>query len=92
MKRLAVEWGKLEKVPPEIELLSGERRRDSVLTSDEDQEYLRAAQMIGERHRKCLRARSRMERAQAAGRVVIVLGIVAPQARQNALRIQFGSC
>lgn len=48
MLRLAVEWGKLEKVPPKVELLSGERRRDRVLTSDEEQKYFRAAQIIGE--------------------------------------------
>jgi site-specific recombinase XerD len=48
MLRVAVEWGKLEKVLPKVELLSGERRRDRVLTSDEEREYFRAAQMIGE--------------------------------------------
>jgi len=48
MFRLAVEWDKLEKVPPKVELLSGERRRDRVLTSDEEHEYFRAAQIIGE--------------------------------------------
>ncbi len=48
MLRLAVEWGKLEKVPPKVELLSGERRRDRVLTSDEERDYFRAAQMLGE--------------------------------------------
>ena len=48
MLRLAIEWSKLERVPPKVELLRGERRRDRVLTHDEEREYFRAAQMIGE--------------------------------------------
>ncbi len=48
MLRLAVEWSKLERVPPKVELLPGERRRDRVLTHEEEREYFRAAQMIGE--------------------------------------------
>jgi hypothetical protein len=48
MFRLAVDWDKLEKVPPKVELRSGQPRRNRVLTSDEEREYFRAAQMIGE--------------------------------------------
>lgn len=48
MLRLAVEQGKVENVPPKIELLSGEPRRDRVLTFDEEREYFRATQMVGE--------------------------------------------
>jgi hypothetical protein len=48
MLRLAVERGKVENVPPKIELLSGEPRRDRVLTFDEEREYFRATQMVGE--------------------------------------------
>jgi integrase len=40
--RLAVEWGALESAP-KIELLTGERRRERVVTSEEEARYLAAA-------------------------------------------------
>jgi integrase len=42
MLRLAVEWGALE-VTPRIKMLSGERRRERVITQDEEAKYLAAA-------------------------------------------------
>jgi hypothetical protein len=48
MLRLAVEWGKLEKVPPKVQLLPGEHHRDRILTAVKEADYLRAAQSIGE--------------------------------------------
>jgi integrase len=47
MLRLAVEWGKVEKVPPRISLLPGEHRRDRVLSPAEETAYLAAATQIG---------------------------------------------
>jgi len=46
--RLAVDWGKVEKAPPRISLLPGERRRERVLTPAEEAAYLRAAQAVGD--------------------------------------------
>jgi hypothetical protein len=40
--RLAVEWGALESAP-KIELLTGERRRERVMTCEEESRYLAAA-------------------------------------------------
>jgi len=40
--RLAVEWGALESAP-KIELLTGERRRERVVTREEESRYLTAA-------------------------------------------------
>ena len=40
--RLAVEWGVLEKAP-KIDLLAGERRRERVVTPQEEQQYLAVA-------------------------------------------------
>jgi Phage integrase, N-terminal SAM-like domain len=48
MLRLALEWGKLEKMPPKIELLPGEAHRDRVLTAAEEIHYFEAAERIGE--------------------------------------------
>jgi integrase len=48
MLHLAVEWGKTEKAAPRVFLLPGERRRERVLTIDEESAYLTAAQRIGE--------------------------------------------
>ena len=41
--KLAIEWGKVEKVLPKVEMLSGENHRERVLSFDEDQRYLAAA-------------------------------------------------
>jgi integrase len=48
MLKLAVEWGKLEKVPPKIEMLPGERHRDRVLSFEEETCYLNATTTVGE--------------------------------------------
>ena len=45
--RLALEWGKLEKVPPKIQMLPGENERDRVLMDDEEARYLAAATQVG---------------------------------------------
>src|SRR5450432_2374339 len=43
MLKLAVEWGKVEKLLPKVEMLSGENHRELVLSADEEQRYLAAA-------------------------------------------------
>ena len=43
MLRHSLEWGKIEKVPPKIQMLPGENERDRVLTGDEERRYLAAA-------------------------------------------------
>lgn len=48
MLKLAVEWGKVEKAIPKIEILPGENHRDRVLSSDEEVRYFNAATAIGE--------------------------------------------
>ncbi len=40
---LAVEWGKVEKLPAKISLVPGERRRERVLSADEENAYMKAA-------------------------------------------------
>jgi integrase len=56
---LAVEWGKVEKLPAKVSLLPGERRRERTLSADEENAYLKAAGEIGdsilEAHEKALR-------------------------------------
>jgi integrase len=47
MRKLAIEWGKVEKVLPKIEMLPGENHRDRVLSADEEARYLEAATAIG---------------------------------------------
>ena len=46
--RLAVEWGRIDKTPTRISLLPGEKRRERVLSHQEESEYLKAAGEIGE--------------------------------------------
>jgi integrase len=48
MLKLAMEWGKVEKVLPKVEMLPGENQRDRVLSADEEARYLEAATAIGE--------------------------------------------
>jgi integrase len=48
MLKLAVEWGKVEKALPKVEMLPGENHRDRVLSADEEAQYLDAAGTIGE--------------------------------------------
>lgn len=43
MFHLAQEWGTVEKVLPEVRMLSGERHRERVLTPDEERIYLGSA-------------------------------------------------
>src|ERR1017187_7579739 len=45
---LALEWGKVEKLPVKISLVPGERRRERVLSEDEESAYLKAANEIGD--------------------------------------------
>jgi integrase len=46
--RLAVEWGRIDKTPTRIALLPGEKRRERVLSHQEESKYLKAAAEIGE--------------------------------------------
>jgi integrase len=55
MLKLAVEWGKVEKALPKIEMLPGENHRDRVLSEDEESRYLDAAKAIGEDIQECYR-------------------------------------
>ncbi len=43
MLKLAVEWGKVEKLLPKVEMLSCENHRERVLSPDEENRYLAAA-------------------------------------------------
>ncbi|HXP86855.1 MAG TPA: site-specific integrase [Bryobacteraceae bacterium] len=46
--KLAMEWGRVERVLPKIEMLPGENHRDRVLSACEEEQYLKAATTIGE--------------------------------------------
>ncbi len=48
MLKLAVEWGKVEKALPKVEMLPGENHRERVLSEDEEDRYLEAATAVGE--------------------------------------------
>ncbi len=48
MFKLAVEWGKVEKALPKVEMLPGEKHRERVLTEGEEYSYLEATAAIGE--------------------------------------------
>lgn len=56
--KLAVEWGKVDKILPRVEMLPGENHRDRVLTTEEEASYLTAAAAIGDNildaHRRAL--------------------------------------
>jgi hypothetical protein len=45
--KVAAEWGAVDKILPKVEMLRGERHRDRVLTSDEENRYLDAAATVG---------------------------------------------
>ncbi len=48
MFKLAMEWGKVEKALPKVEMLRGENHRDRVLSGEEEARYLEVAESIGE--------------------------------------------
>ena len=45
--KLAMEWGKVERALPKVEMLPGENHRDRVLSAEEEARYLEAAASIG---------------------------------------------
>jgi len=45
--RLAMEWGKVDKALPKVEMLPGENHRDRVLSEEEETRYLEGATAIG---------------------------------------------
>ena len=47
MFALAIEWGKVERVIPLVRMIPGEAHRDRVVSVNEEQRYLEAAQSIG---------------------------------------------
>lgn len=68
MFRLATEWGKVEKALPPVRMIPGERRRERVISHEEEQRYLNAAPALlkdvvtiliecGLRPEECLRLR-----------------------------------
>ncbi len=65
---LAVDWGKVEKLPAKVSLVPGERRRERVLSQSEEQACLKAAGEIGdsipEAHEKALRGIRATQRGQ----------------------------
>ena len=48
MLHLAVEWGQVEKAPVKVRLIPGEKRRERVLSEDEETAYLSASGAIGD--------------------------------------------
>jgi len=48
MLKLAAEWGKVEETLPKVEMLRGEKRRDRVLSTEEEIHYLDSAVSIGD--------------------------------------------
>ncbi len=48
MFKLAVEWSKVERALPKVEMLRGENRRERVLSEDEENRYLEAATQVGD--------------------------------------------
>ncbi len=65
--KLAMEWGKVEKALPKVEMLPGENHRDRVLSADEEARYLEAATIIGEGHSGILPACPRRHPGNHAG-------------------------
>jgi integrase len=68
MRRLALEWGHVEKAIVPISLLPGERRRERVLSAAEEAGYLQAAQSICEKkveaHKRALKGIRATKRGQ----------------------------
>jgi len=48
MLKLATEWGKVEKVLPRVSMLPGQKRRERVLSTKEEQKYFEATNAIGD--------------------------------------------
>jgi integrase len=48
MLRLSVEWGKVERLLPRVEMLPGENHRETVLTQDEESRYLSGTATVGD--------------------------------------------
>ena len=48
MLRLAIEWGKIDRALLRVPMLPGEKRRDQVLTGDEEKAYLDGANQIAQ--------------------------------------------
>ena len=48
MFKLAMEWGKTDRTLPRVSMLPGEKRRERVLTGDEETVYFSAANSIGD--------------------------------------------
>ena len=46
--KLAVEWGKVDKVLPRVSMLPGQKRRERVLSTTEERQYFEAANAIGD--------------------------------------------
>lgn len=68
MLKLAVEWGKVEKLLPRVEMLPGENHRDRVLTGEEETRYLNSAATVGDNildaHRRALEGIRATERGE----------------------------
>lgn len=58
MLKLAVEWGRVEKVLPKVGMLSGENHREHALILDEENRYLAAASPASRRRDNSARLRS----------------------------------
>ena len=48
MLKLAAEWGRVDKVLPRVSMLPGQKRRERVLSTKEEQKYFDAANAIGD--------------------------------------------
>jgi len=68
MLKLAVEWGKVDKLLPRVEMLPGENHRERVLTTEEETRYLNAASTVGDNildaHRRALEGIRATERGE----------------------------
>jgi integrase len=67
MQRLAMEWGKVDKALPKVEMLPGENHRDRVLTGDEETRYLEATAAVGEAIQEAYRSALEGIRASVRG-------------------------
>jgi len=67
MQRLAMEWGKVDKALPKVEMLPGENHRDRVLTADEETRYLEATAAVGDAIQQACRSALEGIRASVRG-------------------------